>query len=149
MLSRFFCVCFAALCIVLCPFQLYTQTTSQLLDPPRQHRPAWWRDEGVVMAGAWEPLSYRLRGAGWADRDIGGIWAFDRWTNYDQKLKAWRLEHSEETARQFKDLGFNLIMIPLYKGFGLETERPGMEDAARFAEICHGLGLHVGAYVFS
>lgn len=111
------------------------QGSESLPEPPRQRRPAWWREEGVVMAGSWEALAYRLRGGGPED--------------YDQKMAAYRREQSEETARRLKELGFNLIMIPLYKGFGLQNEHAAMKDTKRFTAICHKLGLRVGCYTFS
>ena len=109
------------------------ETISQAV---RQKRPAWWRENGLVMAGVdWEALLPRLRGS--SDLD------------YDEKIAMWRSEHSEEAARRLKELGFNFVMIPLYKGGGLEIERPSMEDAKRFTKICHGIGLRVGCYTFS
>lgn len=104
--------------------------------PVPQKRPAWWRENGLVMADVdWEALLFRLRRS--SDLD------------YDEKIAIWRSEHSEETARRVKELGFNFVMIPLYKGGGLQVERTSMEDAKRFTKICHGIGLRVGCYAFS
>ncbi len=109
------------------------EASSQLVP---QKRPAWWRENGLVMAGVdWESLLFRLRRS--SDLD------------YDEKIAIWRSEHGEEIARRVKDLGFNFVMIPLYKGGGLQVERPSMEDAKRFTKICHGIGLRVGCYTFS
>lgn len=109
------------------------ETVSQTV---RQKRPAWWRENGLVMAGVdWEALLPRLRRS--SDQD------------YDEKIAVWRSEHSEEVARRVKELGFNFVMIPLYKGGGLQVERTSMEDAKRFTKICHGIGLRVGCYTFS
>ena len=119
-------------CLVLLSAAAFPQS---LPEPPRQPRPAWWREQGVVMAGGWEPLAPRLRGGGADD--------------YEKKLDTWRYEHSEELGRRLKEMGFNLIMIPLYKGASLADERAGMEDAKRFTAILHKLGLKVGCYTFS
>lgn len=109
---------------------------------PVQRRPAWWREEGLVMAGVdWESLLPRLR-AGSFDRS-------ETFMDYDEKMAIWRSEHSEEIARRLKDMGFNFLMIPLYKGGGLKAERTSMEGAKQFTKICHGLGLRVGCYTFS
>ncbi|MGH9326775.1 MAG: hypothetical protein ACRD2B_08845 [Terriglobia bacterium] len=107
-----------------------------------QQRPAWWREQGLVMAGVdWEALLPRLR-AGSFDRS-------EAFKDYDEKMAIWRSEHSEAIARRLKEMGFNFLMIPLYKGGGTKAERQSMEDAKRFTKICHGLGLRVGSYTFS
>jgi len=115
---------------------------TSLPEPMRQKRPAWWRNEGLVMAGDdWEPLLPRLRAGSW-DKS-------QEFMTYDQKMTIWRREHGEEIAQRLKGMGFNFIMIPLYKGGGLKAERTSMEDAKRFAAICHRLGLRVGTYTNS
>ncbi len=115
---------------------------TSLPEPIRQKRPAWWRNEGLVMAGDdWEPLLPRLRAGSW-DKS-------QEFMTYDQKMTIWRREHGEEIAQRLKEMGFNFIMIPLYKGGGLKAERTSMEDAKRFAAICHRLGLRVGTYTNS
>jgi hypothetical protein len=115
---------------------------TSLLDPVGQERPAWWREQGVVMAGVdWESLLTRLR---------AGSYDFSQaFMTYDEKMAIWKQEHSEELARRLKEMGFNFLMIPLYKGGGLKAERTSMEDAKSFAEICHRLGLRVGCYTSS
>ena len=107
-----------------------------------QSRPAWWRQEGVVMAGVdWESLLTRLR---------AGSYDFSQaFMSYDQKMAIWNQEHSEELARRLKEMGFNFLMIPLYKGGGLKAERTSMEDCKTFTQICHRLGLRVGCYTSS
>ena len=113
-----------------------------LPEPVRRERPAWWHEAGVVMAGVdWEPLLPRLR-SGSFDRSQAGM-------KYDEKMAWWRTEHSEEVAQRLKKMGFNFVMIPLYKGGGLKAEQTSMEDAKRFTAVCHGLGLRVGGYAFS
>ena len=51
--------------------------------------------------------------------------------------------------QNLKEFGFNFVMIPIYKRFGLETERATMEEVKRFTEVCHRLGVRVGVYAFS
>lgn len=110
--------------------------------PIRQKRPAWVEQEGLVMAGVdWEPLLPRLRAGSF---DLSEVHM-----DYQQKMAFWRSEHSEEVARRLKSMGYNFLMIPLYKGGGLKAERTSMQDAKQFAAICHRLGLHVGCYTFS
>ena len=115
---------------------------TSLPEPIRQKRPAWWRNEGVTMAGDdWEALLPRLRAGSWDQSQ--------KHMSYEEKMVIWRREHSEEIARRLKEMGFNFIMMPLYKGGGLKAERISMEDAKRFSEICHRLGLRVGCYTAS
>ncbi|HEY5913182.1 MAG TPA: hypothetical protein VJA21_21535 [Verrucomicrobiae bacterium] len=101
-------------------------------------RPAWLQTEGVVMAGDWEPLLFRVR------RD--GSRGYD--PSPDQ-LAAYAREHTPEMIAQLKALGVNFVMMHAYKGFGLGAERQSMDDAVRFARLCHEAGLHVGVYNFS
>ena len=110
--------------------------------PRQQNRPPWLRQEGLVMAGVdWEPLLPRLR--------AGGFDLSEAHLDYEGKMRIWRDEHSEAVARRLQRMGFNFLMIPLYKGGGFKVERASMEDAKRFAEICHRIGLRVGCYTFS
>jgi hypothetical protein len=113
-----------------------------LPEPVCQMRPAWWREAGVVMAGVdWESLLTRLRSGSFD-------WS-QAFMTYEEKMAWWRTEHSEEVAQRLKEMGFNFVMIPLYKGGGLKAERTSMEDAKRFTAVCYKLGLRVGCYAFS
>lgn len=118
-------------------------TPAKLLPPPpHQKMPAWLHRDGLVMAGVdWEPLLPRLR--------AGGFDLSQASLDYDEKIAIWRSEHSEGVARRLKEMGFNFVMIPLYKGGGLKAERASMEAAKQFTRICHQLGLRVGCYTFS
>jgi hypothetical protein len=91
------------------------------------------------MAGVdWESLLTRLR---------AGSYDFSQaFMSYDEKMAIWNREHSEKLARRLKEMGFNFVMIPLYKGGGLKAERASMDDARTFTQICHRLGIRVGCY---
>ena len=94
------------------------------------------------MAGLdWESLLIRLR--------AGNPNFPHDFTGYDENLAIWEQEHSREIAGQLKEMGFNFVMIPLYKGGGSKAERKSMEDAKQFTAVCHELGLRVGCYTFS
>jgi hypothetical protein len=110
--------------------------------PWRQNRPAWWREGGLVMAGVdWESLLTRLR---------AGSYDFSQaFMTYDEKMALWNSEHSEALARRLKEMGFNFLMIPLYKGGGLKAERASLDGAKSFTQIAHRLGLRVGCYTSS
>ncbi len=105
---------------------------------PVERRPNWLRQQGIVMAGSWEPLLFRVR----RDGSPG-------YEPTSKQLQDYRREHSPEMVEQLKALGVNFVMMHCYKGAGLEAERESMADAVRFAKLCHGEGLHVGVYVYS
>ncbi len=111
---------------------------SEILTLPLEERPEWFREEGIVMAGSWEPLIFRVR------RDGN-----ESYVPAPEQIKAYEIEHSQEMIHRLKELGVNFIMMHCYKGFGTEHEKESMEDAVRFAKLCHDSGLHVGVYVYS
>jgi hypothetical protein len=105
---------------------------------PVEQRPEWLQREGIVMAGSWEPLLFRVRRDG-----------SDSYTPTAEQLAAYEREHSPEMIAELKALGVNFIMMHCYKGAGLEAERQSMADAVRFAQLCRDAGLHVGVYNYS
>lgn len=105
---------------------------------PLDQRPEWVTREGIVMAGSWEPLLFRVRRDGAAG-----------YTPSSEQQAAYAREHSPEMIERLKALGVNFAMIHCYKGAGLEAERQSMEDAVRFATLCHNTGLRVGVYNYS
>ncbi|HUT93923.1 MAG TPA: alpha-amylase family protein [Thermoguttaceae bacterium] len=105
---------------------------------PLDERPQWLRQEGIVMAGSWEPLLFRVR------RDGGS-----GYTPTAEQRAAYEREHSPEMVARLKGLGVNFVMMHCYKGGGLEAERESMADAVRFSKLCHEAGLRVGVYVYS
>jgi hypothetical protein len=105
---------------------------------PFKDRPEWLRREGIVMAGSWEPLVFRVRRDG-----------SDGYIPTPEQRAAYAREHSPEMVARLKSLGVNFVMMHCYKGFGLSAERESMADAVRFAKLCHEDDLHVGVYVYS
>jgi len=102
-----------------------------------EQRPEWLRRDGIVMAGSWEPLVFRVRRDG------------DGYTPSAEQRAAWQREHSPEMVARLKALGVNFVMMHCYKGAGLEAERESMADAVRFSKLCHEAGMRVGVYNFS
>ena len=105
---------------------------------PADQRPEWLARDGIVMAGSWEPLLFRVRRDG-----------SDGYTPSAAERAAYRREHSPQMVARLKALGVNFVMLHCYKGAGLEAERESMQDAVRFAKLCHQSGLRVGVYTFS
>jgi len=110
---------------------------AQPLTVPQDQRPAWLRQDGIVMAGSWEPLVFRVRRDGTS------------YTPTPEQRAGWEREHSPEMVARLKALGVNFVMMHCYKGAGLEAERESMADAVRFSKLCHEAGLRVGVYNFS
>jgi len=100
--------------------------------------PEWVQRDGIVMAGSWEPLLFRVRRDG-----------HDGYTPTAEQRVAYLREHSPEMIDQLKDLGVNFVMMHCYKGAGLAAEHESMLDAARFSKLCHEAGLRVGVYNYS
>lgn len=101
-------------------------------------RPEWLSRDGIVMAGSWEPLMFRVR----RDGARG-------YTPTAEQQAAYAREHTLDMLERLKALGVNFVMSHCYKGAGLEVERQSMEDAARFSKLCHEAGLRVGVYTYS
>jgi len=105
---------------------------------PLEQRPDWLQRDGIVMAGSWEPLLFRVR----RDGSQG-------YTPTAEQRAAYLREHSPEMIAKLKALGVNFVMMHCYKGAGLEAERESMADAVNFAKLCHDAGLNVGVYNYS
>ena len=52
-----------------------------------------------------------------------------------------------ENIKQMADAGVRYAMIYFYKGFGLEYERPAMQESKRIADEMHKNGIKVGLYI--
>ena len=127
-----------AVAIVLSLLLFACPARAEPLTLPLSQRPEWLRRDGLVMAGSWEPLLFRVR------RDGGS-----GFTPTEEQQTAYLREHSPEMIARLKDLGVNFVMMHCYKGAGLAAERESMSDAAKFARLCHDAGLHVGVYNYS
>jgi hypothetical protein len=104
---------------------------------PLDKRPAWLARDGMVMAGSWEPLVFRVRRDG------------SSYTPTPEQRADYEREHSPEMVAKLKAMGVNFVMMHCYKGAGMEAERESMADAVRFSKLCHDAGLRVGVYNFS
>ena len=111
---------------------------AEVLTLPINQRPSWLQRDGIVMAGSWEPLIFRVRRDG-----------YNGYTSTPEQRDAYLREHSPKMIARLKDLGVNFVMMHCYKGAGLSAERESMADAVKFAKLCHDEGLHVGVYNYS
>ncbi len=112
--------------------------SAEVLTLPSNQWPEWVHRDGIVMAGSWEALPFRIR------RD--GVNRYD--PSPDQQA-AWDREHSPEMVERLKALGVNFVMMHCYKGAGLTTEKQSMADAVAFARVCHEAQVKVGVYNYS
>jgi len=111
---------------------------AETLTLPLDQRPEWVARDGIVMAGSWEPLLFRVR------RDGG-----EGYEPTPEQKAAYAREQSPEMIAQLRQLGVNFVMMHCYKGGGLQAERESMADAVRFAKLCREAGLRVGVYNYS
>ena len=100
--------------------------------PKRPARPAWV-EQGIVMAGNWEPLTFIRRRGGHSLEDE----------------QNWMAERSEQAAAGLKQAGITLVITNLHKGFGLAAEAEDIDATRRFTAFAHKHGLKVGGYVGS
>jgi len=115
-----------------------TPSSAEPLTLRDDQRPQWLARDGIVMAGSWEPLMFRVRRDG-APGD----------TPTPEQQEAYQREHSPEMVARLKDLGVNFVMIHCYKGAGLEAEAESMQHAVKFSRLCHEAGMRVGVYNYS
>lgn len=133
--SKFAVLAIQAAVLSLC---LWSVVQAEPLTLPMDQRPGWLRGEGIVMAGSWEPLLFRVRRDG-----------RDGYVPTTEQRNDYLREHGPEMVARLTDLGVNFIMMHCYKGAGLAAERESMADAVKFAKLCHDAGLHVGVYAYS
>ena len=100
--------------------------------PPLVQRPAWLK-QGVVMVGSWEPATFILRRGG-------------QETN---ALEIWKAERTAESIKRLKELGVNLVILNLHKGFGLKAEAADIQATREFVKLAHPYGIRVGGYIGS
>ena len=110
----------------------------EILTLSSERRPEWLSRDGIVMAGSWEPLLFRVRRDG-----------SEGYTPTAEQREACRREYSQEMIDELKALGVNFVMMHCYKGGGLQAEKECMADAVRFSKLCHDAGLRVGVYNYS
>ena len=127
-----------AMHVIFIVLSVYSLPQAEPWTLPVDQRPGWVRRDGIVMAGSWEPLQFRVRRDG-----------HDGYTPDTLQSAAYAQEHTPEMIERLKELGVNFVMMYCYKGAGLAAEQQGMADAVNFAKLCHEAGLHIGVYTYS
>jgi len=125
-----------AILVFLSFFCLFGDVSAESLTLAPENRPEWLRREGIIMAGSWEPLPFRVV------RDSNG----EITVPTEAQIKDYQYEHSRQMLDKLKALGVNFIRSHCYKGMGLKAEAASMAEAAEFARLCHENGFHVGVY---
>jgi hypothetical protein len=59
----------------------------------------------------------------------------------------WKQSFNEVTAVHYKEMGIDLVIMPLHKGAGLKTEAKSIEATRKFTEIAHRHGIKVMGYI--
>ena len=114
------------------------------LTQPVHRRPTWVPQNGIVMAANFCTFLQRK-----APGDF--IWTQEGYGLSDEEARAAYLkENSPEMYDRLKELGVNMVILPIWSGLGTwEDERSCMEDSKRYAEMLRARGIRVGAYIFS
>jgi len=94
-------------------FLLRCPAQAEPLTLPAEQRPDWLSRDGIVMAGSWEPLLFRVRRDG-----------SDGYTPSAEQRAAYERKHSPEMIAELKALGVNFIMMHCYKVAG-DANSPG------------------------
>ncbi len=114
------------------PFASKMAISSPGASPDLPPWPQGWLRKGLINAGGThEPYIFVVRRGGQR---------LDARQNSDY-------EQSEELIRGLHDSGVEVFHTHLYKGFGMEAEREGMEETRKTVQIAHRLGMKVDTYI--
>jgi hypothetical protein len=101
-------------------------------------RPSWLR-EGIV--GSWYmcPVGFYIRRGFVSYYDVEPV----------DPAFLWRAAFDEATVKHYKDIGINLLILPLHLGAGLKTEAESIEATRKLTQNAHRYGIRVAGYVGS
>jgi len=91
----------------------------------------WWKQNGIIMAGGWHPITGRLRAGNQPD-------------NVEEEYD-W--EYTEAHILRLKELGIKLLVSQFDRGLGDTDQAEDQERARLQAELCHKHGLRHGTYL--
>jgi hypothetical protein len=95
--------------------------------------PSWIKDEGIVISGGFEPITFQRR----RGRDGLSVNAHEKHFS----------RFSKDNLKRLKKLGYNVIIVSGVKGAGYIAEKEDIENSKEVAEDCHELGLKIGTYI--
>src|ERR1035438_463472 len=96
-------------------------------------KPEWLKSPIVSKGSNQEPLVFQIR--------RGGL-SIQAKENYLQS-------HSAQNVKAIKEFGGTFFMSHVFKGFGLEAEKPDIELAKKMSPLLHQNGIKMGTYVGS
>ncbi len=97
-------------------------------------KPSWLHSTPIVIAENHDDISiFRRR--------RGGM------TTWEEQ--AYAQEYTEDAVQRLSDLGVTLVIMPFFKGFGLEAEKEHLENSRKLAALLRKHGIRVGVYVGS
>ena len=96
-------------------------------------KPEWLKGPIVTKGSNQEPLIFQLRRGGVSTKVE---------ENYLQS-------HSVQNVKEIKEFGGTFFMSHVFKGFGLEAEKPEIELAKKLSPLLHENGIKMGTYVGS
>jgi hypothetical protein len=96
-------------------------------------KPEWLKGPIVLKGSNQEPLIFQLRRGGVTPKTE---------ENYLQS-------HSVQNVKEIKEFGGTFFMSHVFKGFGLEVEKPEIELAKKLSPLLHENGLKIGTYIGS
>ena len=105
---------------------------------PTRERPSWLH-EGIVGIWHMEVFEFYIR---------RGFVSYYEGMPEDYTV-LWREAFQEATVKRYKEMGMNLVIMPLHKGAGLKAEAESIEATRKLAENAHRYGMRVGGYVGS
>ena len=110
------------------------QTQQEIVTNVPLPRPAWLKQEPIIITGSWDDMPiFRRR--------VGGnpVWQED---DYMKGI-------TDEAVKKLKDMGVTMCVIHYYKAYGLEAEKEHMETSKKLAALCKKYGIKVGVYIGS
>lgn len=96
-------------------------------------KPEWLKGPVVLKGSNQEPLIFQLRRGSVSTRTE---------ENY-------LYTHSAENVKKIKESGGTFFMSHVFKGFGIEAEKPEIELAKKFSPLLHENGIRMGTYIGS
>ena len=129
-MQRCLLLCLLSVSFMFVPHATFAEKGEAPSPSPLVH-PQWLNNGLIDAGGSHEPFLFVVRRGG------------QRLDAYQEYQSA----QSEELLERLKEQGVEVFHTHLYKGFGMQAEKPEMEDARKSAEVARRLGLKVDSYI--